>query len=75
MPQEPARKRSLCRIGAIPALAAVRQSRRLTDATRKTPDRRAECGNTAGVLTIYLLASAIGGIIGGGLSALGGIAK
>jgi hypothetical protein len=27
------------------------------------------------VLTIYLLASAIGGIIGGGLSALGGIAS
>ena len=74
MPQEPARKRSLCRIGAIPPLAAVRQSRRLTDATRKTPDRRAG-GNTAGVLTIYLLASAIGGIIGGGLSVLGGIAK
>ena len=57
MPQEPARKRSLCRIGSIPALAAVRQSRRLTDATRKTPDRREA------------------GIIGGGLSALGGIAS
>jgi hypothetical protein len=50
-------KRSLCRIGSIPALAAVRQSRRLTDATRKTPDRREA------------------GIIGGGLSALGGIAS
>jgi len=74
MPQEPARKRSLCRIGAIPVLAAVRQSRR-----RLTlPEKRltgAQCGNTAGVLTIYLLASAIGGIIGGGLSALGGIAS